>query len=311
MSEPFKYTGYPGGEPQGFFVVVPPAVEEDHFEFRRVVAAVLGSWKAALIGSIVGGCVAAVIAVQMTPIYRAQAMISPMESGAGVASSLRSQFGGLASLAGVDIGADASRKVESFATLSSQGFARRFIETNNLMPQLFPERWDNTRQGWRDKAPTLEDGVLLFTRQVRSVVEDRKSGLITVTIEFRSPTLAADWANLMVEQVNDQLRLQAAREAQNSIQYLNAELGKTNVIELRQAIFRLIEAQVHNAMLANVQREFAFRFIERAVPPERRFSPRRTILTVIGALAGAGFAISILWVWRAYRRERARNSASV
>jgi uncharacterized protein involved in exopolysaccharide biosynthesis len=311
MSDPRKGTDLPAGEPQGYFVVVPPAVEEDRFEFGKLIAALLGTWKAAVIGGVLGGAAAALMAMQMTPMFRAHAMISPMEANSGLGGSLRNQFGGLAALAGVEIGGNASRKEESFATLASQGFARQFITNNNLLPQLFPEQWDAAAKAWRGKAPTLEDGVMLFTREIRSVIEDRKTGLITVTVEFRSPKQAADWANLMVEQVNEQLRLQAGRDAQESIQYLNTELAKTNVVELRQAIFRLIETQVNNAMLANVQREFAFRFIDRAVPPEKRFSPRRTLLTAAGGFIGGLLAIGILLVWRAYAREKARTSAPV
>lgn len=295
------------GQPQGYFVVLPAAAEEDRFEFGKLISTVLGTWKAAVIGGLLGGAVAALISLQMTPMFRAQTMIAPVEPSTGLSGALSNRFGGLAALAGVDIGGNATRKEESLATLASQGFARDFIVANDLLPQLFPERWNAQAKTWTGKAPTLEDGVMLFTREVRNVFEDRKTGLVTLTVEFRTPQQAADWANQMVEQVNERLREQAGREAQNSIRYLNTELTKTNVVELRQAIFRLIETQVNNAMLANVQREFAFRFIERAVPPERRFSPKRAVLTAVGVIAGGMLGIGILLIWRAYAQERART----
>ena len=301
---------HPDAEPQGYFVVVPPATEEDRFEFGKLIATLLGTWKAAVIGAVIGGAVTAFVSMQMTPLFRAHALIAPVEANSGLSGALRSQFGGLAALAGVDMGAAGSRKNESFATLGSQGIAREFITSQNLLPQLFPDRWDATAKAWRGKEPSLEDAVLIFTREVRSVVEDRKTGLITVTVEFRSPRQASEWTNLMVEHVNEKLRLQATQEAERSIVYLNNELAKTNVVELRQAIFRLIETQVNNAMLANVQREYAFRFIERAVTPEQRFSPRRTLLTALGVLAGAFLGVACLLVRRAYASEKARARAA-
>jgi uncharacterized protein involved in exopolysaccharide biosynthesis len=299
----------PPGGPQGYFVVVPPANEEDRFEFGKLFEAVLATWKAAIIGGILGGVIAAVISLQMTPIFRAEALIAPVEPNSGLSGALRSQFGGLAALAGVDVGGAGSRKEEAFATLGSRGFAREFIAANNLLPQLFPENWDAQAKAWRGKTPTLEDGMMRFTRDVRSVIEDRKTSLITVTMDFRDPKLAADWSNLMVELVNERLRLQATSDAERSIHYLQTELTKTNVVELRQAIYRLIETQVNNAMLANVQREYAFRFIERAVQPERRFSPRRTLLTAVGVVAGGFLAVGFMLIRRAYKREKARAQA--
>lgn len=312
MNDEAQRIGRPGGEPQGYFVVVPPAVEEDRFEFTRLVATLLGAWKAALIGGVIGGILAAGLSMFMSPLYRAYAVIAPVEANSGIGSSLRNQLGGLAALAGVDIGNSASRKEESFAKLASDGFARDFIITDNLIPVLFPEKWDARTKTWRagEKAPTIGDAVTRFTRDVRSVSEDRKNGLVTVTIEFGSAEIAANWANRMVELVNERLRVEATQNAQRSIEYLNHELDKTNVVELRQAIFRLIENQVNNAMLANVQREYAFRFIDRAVAPEKRFSPRRAILTVVGVLAGAMLGVGILLMRRAWVRERARQSAT-
>jgi hypothetical protein len=300
----------PKGEPQGYFVVLPPAVEEDRFEFGKLIVALLSCWKPAVIGGLVGGAVFALAAMQMPFLYRAEATIAPVESNNSIGSSLRGQFGGLAALAGIDLGSSGTRKEESFATLASLGFARDFITSENLMPVLFPEKWDANAKAWRTdvEAPTMGQAVSVFTRDVRSVTLDRKTGLVNIRVEFTSAELAAHWANRMVELVNDRLRNDATQNSQRSIEYLNRELTKTNVVELRQAIYRLIENQVNNAMLANVQREYAFRFIDRAVAPEKRFSPRRTLLTLLGGILGGMFAIGITLVWRAFARERAASA---
>jgi uncharacterized protein involved in exopolysaccharide biosynthesis len=296
----------PAGEPQGYFVVVPPSTEEDKFEFARFVRNVFAAWKGVVIGGFLGGVFTAVWAMQLPLLYRSQALIAPVENNTGLAGSLRNQFGGLAALAGVDIGATASRKEEAFAMLSSQGFARDFIVAENLLPVLFADRWDAKAKKWRpgENEPTLEDGMMLFTRDVRSITEERRTGLITVTVVWESPELAARWANRLVDLANERLRREAREQSERSIQYLNNELAKTSVVELRQSIFRLIETQVNNAMLANVQIEYAFRIIDRAVPSEKRFSPRRTLMTLLGTFAGALLGVGIFLMRRAWQRGK-------
>jgi LPS O-antigen subunit length determinant protein (WzzB/FepE family) len=104
--------------------------------------------------------------------------------------------------------------------------------------------------------------------------------------------------------VNDRLRADAIRTANSSLEYLDKELAKTSVVEIRQAIYRLTEEQVSNAMLANVQREYAFHFIDPAVPPETKFSPKRTVMTGVGAAIGLFLGMLIVYVRREWRTRR-------
>jgi LPS O-antigen subunit length determinant protein (WzzB/FepE family) len=293
------------GAPSGYFLVVPQRDDQGAIDLQAAVATLLSSWKLLMAVTLVAAVIAGVISLQMRKVYRAQTIIVPVLQGnGGLASNLGGQFGGLAALAGIDVGANGSRKEEAFATLSSTGFVRDFIVAEKLMPVLFEERWDDKAQQWRagEKPPSLEAAVKTFL-DIRFVTEDRRTGIVTVMVEWYSPEVAARWANRMVEMANERLRAESREDAQRSIDYLNQELAKTNVIELRQAIYRLIETQVNNAMLANVQREFAFRVIDPAVPPELRIRPRRSLMVLMGA--AAGFAVAVLFVLgrRLIRRE--------
>ena len=56
------------------------------------------------------GAVAVILALTATPVYRAVAVVTPVADPGlgGVASRLAGQFGGLASLAGIDVGSSRS-----------------------------------------------------------------------------------------------------------------------------------------------------------------------------------------------------------
>lgn len=273
--------------PSGYFVVVSPRGDEDAIDLTALIAVLRKSWKWLFVAAVLGGIIAAAISLQMRKVYQAQVLVAQVAAQGRGVSSLTNQLGGLAALAGIDIGSTGGRKEESFATLASAGFAREFIQTNNLLPILFDTKWDATTKRWRDgKPPSLESAMKKFTEKVATVAEDRKTGLVTVSIEWYSPQLAAQWANLLVDRANERLRAAAINNAERSVAYLEQELAKTNVVELRQAIYNLIEDQVNNAMLANVQREYAFRVIDPAVPPETRISPKRTAITLAGVVLG-------------------------
>ena len=297
--------------PNGYFVVLPqPRDDDGALDLASIVSALLASWRLLVILTVVGGLVGLGVSLAMRNVYRADVLITAVvQSGAGGMSGLRSQLGGLATLAGVDIPGGGGRKEESLATLSSPGLVREFIQARNLMPILFEERWDAATGKWKAaaKVPTLEDGVKRFVDDVRVVSEDRRSGIITVTAEWFSPVLAADWANGLVEMANEKLRQQAIEKADRSEHFLLAELDKTTVVELRQGIYRLIEEQVNNAMLANVQPEYAFHVVDHAVPPDRKIRPKRAVLTVIAAACGFVLGFVIVYVRRALRARADRR----
>ena len=190
--------------------------------------------------------------------------------------------------------------------LLSKGFARDFITSQNLMPVLFADKWDANTHNWRKgiQPPTLEGGVRKFTSTVRAVAQDKKTGLVKITVDWYSPELAAAWANRTVEMVNDILRMQAVSEADRSIDYLNKELAKTNAVEMQHVIYRVMEDQLNTAMLANVQREYAFRVIDPAVAPVQKYGPHRSILTLVGAAVGFFIGLAVLYVRRAVRPQK-------
>jgi uncharacterized protein involved in exopolysaccharide biosynthesis len=297
------------GPPNGYFVIVPPRTDEEAFDIGQIVTALGKGWKALVLTTLLGASAAAGLSFLMTPLYRSEALLMPAarKEASGRSGALSGQLGGLAALAGIDITAGTGGKEEAIATLSSSGFARDFINAEQLLPVLFERRWDTRAKRWKPgmPPPTLEDGVKKFTEEVRTISEDRTTGLITLKVEWRTPELAAHWANGMIDRVNERMRARAIRDAERSIDFLNKELEKTTVVELRQAIYRLIEEQVNNAMLANVQYEYAFRVVDPAVAPMKRASPRRAAMTVIGGVFGLFAGALGTLLFQRYRRSYA------
>lgn len=245
-------------------------------------------WIAAWTGLLTGSAV--VYALMATEWYRAEAVLMPRDSrsGAGLAGQL-AQFGGLADLAGLSIGQNS--KQEPIGVLRSKGFARRFIEKNDLVKTLSEESPMHVLSG---DQPDREIGEVVdqFVRSVMTVSEDRRSGLVTVAVQWKDASTAADWANKITQQVNDEMRLRTLDEGTRNISYLQKQLAITEAVSLQQAIARLIEGEMQKVMLAQGTDEYAFRIIDSAEPPARRSWPKRT-LTVLFAFA-AGLFMSTL-----------------
>ena len=244
-----------------------------------------------LILSIAAGTavLAGVAAMLMTPVYRSQVLMAPAAedaTGRGL-SALAGQFADVAALAGINLGGGSST-AESIATLRSRSFTDGFIREHGLMPVLFPEEWDQagqTSQVPSGEAPTMEDAYRLFD-SIRNVDEDLQTGLVTVTVDWSDPKLAAKWANGLVQDVNELLRTRAIRDSRRNLEFLNKELQTVDQIEVRTAIYGLIEAEMKNAMFANAKSEYAFKVIDPAVIAEKKDRPNRLLIVLIGLCAG-------------------------
>jgi uncharacterized protein involved in exopolysaccharide biosynthesis len=225
-----------------------------------------------LLGSIAVGVLGGVAAAQfIRPVYRATLVMIPAGTGDRDLSSALGNLGGLASLAGLNLHDADAQTEEALAVLSSRGFAERFIEERNLLPEIFYKRWDASRKQWTvaaAKQPTLAKAWKVFDKNIRKVTRDQKSGLVTLSIVWVDRVEAAKWANDLATQLNREMRERAISVSSTRLGYLQTELAKTSLVETRNAIGRLIEMQYQQRMLASVSDEFAFRIVDRAMPAE-------------------------------------------
>ena len=247
------------------------------------------------------------IALLSTPIYRAEVLLAPVSkdgSNYGI-NALASQFGGLASLAGINIRGRNDSSTVAIATLMSREFTDKFFVQENLMPVLFEKAWDANAGTWKKDivAPTLWDAYNLFDKSIRSIDIDKKTGLVTLSIDWKDPKLAAAWANKLVVMLNSSLRADAIDESKQNLKFLREQIEKTSIVQIQQSLFGLVEAEMKKAMLANVTSEYAFKVIDPAVIPERKIKPKRASIVIMSFMLG-GFLGTFIALIRRYMREQ-------
>jgi uncharacterized protein involved in exopolysaccharide biosynthesis len=238
--------------------------------------------------------------------YRAEVLLAPAEAQS--MQSLGGQLGGLAALAGVSVGG--SDSIEAIATLKSREFARQFIEEFNLLTVFFADEWDVERSRWLSddpkKWPDIRDAIEYFHDNVLDVSEDLQTGLVTLSIEWTDPNLAAAWADTLVQRLNTRLRERALREAETNVAFLQAELAQTSVVSLQQSIGRLLESELQKLMLAGGNVEFAFRVVDTAAAPKKHVRPKRALIAIVGTILGGILATSVILILHAIRPASAR-----
>jgi len=232
-----------------------------------------------------------------------QGLLSSLGSGGGAAA--------LAGLAGINLDMDDFKK-ESLALLTSKDFTLQFIQQENLLPLLFPDKWDARAGHWRstdpDEIPTLDQALELFDKEVRSVTEDRRNQLTLVSMDWYDRELAAKWANAYVARANAQLRQRNIEYSKRSIDFLNQKLAESTVRDIQQTLYKLMENELRRITLASVREEYAYRVIDSARVPmkKKRVRPHPALALLSGLVASL-----LVSSWLAWLRARSQLAAGV
>lgn len=278
------------------------AATDDRISLRQVWQLLWHGKRSIIALTVVFALGAIAYALLAQEVYRAEVLLVPAKEQS--TPMLGGQLGGLAALAGVNVGE--GNAVEALAVLQSREFARAFIEQYDLLPLFFADAWDADEKRWQvddpADAPDIRDGVKFFHEEVLRVSEDRGSGLVTLAIEWIDPDVAAEWASTLVRRLNDRLRDRALQEAQTNVNYLRSQMVSTNLVTLQESIGRLLENELQQLMLAKGNEEFAFKILDPAVSPKQRVRPKRALIVILGTILGGllgAFGVLVVSVSRA------------
>jgi uncharacterized protein involved in exopolysaccharide biosynthesis len=296
-------------EVRGYFVQVPLPRPDDRLDLRGIWRHVAGHRRMIALFIVVPMALAAVAVWLMRPVYQSEVVLVPAEGpeAANGLSALTSQLGGIASMVGISA-PPSSTKEQTIAILESRAFTEAFIESENLLPILFWKQW-NADAGawmpdWRGRVPTMADGVELFDEMIRTVSDDTSTNLVTLRIQWHDRELAARWANLLVERLNDDVRKRDIAEAERSMEYIGRELARSDKVELRQGLYGLMQQQLERIVLANVREDYAFKILDPAFVAEADDPvwPRKIATVAASGVLGlvlAIVAVAIRVSWRA------------
>ena len=256
------------------------------------------------IGSLVCALLSVFIVLLIPKEYEASATLAAREKGSFDVGVLASQFSGLGAIAGLDIGGQSYeiRPELALEYLSSRQFVQGILEKHDLLPIFFaaktwdPEKnvtvidqdlYDAESRKWirsvrlpKTQKPHIDEVLKKYSR-VFQVRLDKKTGLVSLRYRHRSPKFAARWINLIVLELNETLQRERIAKLEKSSEYLEAEISKTPIAEIRSSLYSLLQEQKKLAMVAAVTDEFAFEIVDPAVQPYRHAYPPRALLAVI------------------------------
>ena len=293
---------------------------DDEIDLRELFA-VLWAGKAKIIVITAVFAIASVIyALSVPNQYKATALLAPAQQDSGGISGALGQLGGLASLAGVSIGGgDSSEAQVAQEIMKSWSFIEGFIADNDLAVEVSAvDGWDKDtnrllinndiydveNKNWvsEDGPPSSWQLFKAFSGRV-AVSEDKKSGFISVSIEYYSPQIAKQWLDLYISAINKHMQERQVAKVSNNIEYLEAQIEKTSITEMQEVFYTIIEEQIKSQMLAEASPDYAFVAVSPSMVPEEKSQPKRALICILGTLLGGMLSVLLVLVMHYARKS--------
>ena len=291
--------------------------EDDEIDLRELFSVLWSSRVIILIITLAFTSISVIYALATPNQYQATVLLAPANQNTGGLSSALSQFGGLASLAGIDIGGsqDSDTRI-AIEVMQSRSFIEQFIKQSGILIEIMAAKgWDsdnkrlildrdiydiNTRQ-WmrsaprgREVTPSLWEAYKVFSESLLQVSEDKKTGLVTMSIEYYSPYMAKQWVENYILATNLYLQQRKLKRIEKNIVYLEEQIATTSVAEMREIFFTLIEEQIKSKMLVEASPDYAFTAVGEVMLPEEKSQPKRALIVILGALLGLMLSICLV-----------------
>ena len=276
---------------------------EDEIDIKKLFFLIFD--KKVLIASITSGfAIIAIIYSLMIPNqYQSTIIVAPIENNANKMSGALSSsaLGGIASMAGIDIsGEGVSEYKIAIQVMQSWGFIEQFISKNQLESYLVTVTgWDSKEnkliyddslydpknKKWLVPIPTSWALYKAFKNRLM-IGEDPKTGMTTVSFKYFSPSHARDFLQLYIQDINDFMKLRKLETVDKSIDYLQEQINKTMISDMENVFYQIIAEQTKTKMLAEAMPEYTFVTISKAMIPEEKSEPTRSLIVIISTILG-------------------------
>lgn len=252
-------------------------------------------------------------------IYESKALVVPVASSSGISRALQG-YSGLAGLAGINLpsaNTGENTSVKAMEKITSLSFFENNIIKNIFLPDLMAlQSWNpnsNTliydqdlynqdKNTWvRDysypqkQIPSAQESFKVFLSDHLTLSEDKNTGFITISIKHKSPYVAKQWTELIINEVNSFYRQQDKSKSEKTVRYLNKQISMNSLSEVKRVISELMQDETQKLALIEANQFYVFDYIDQPVVEEEKSEPNR--LTIIFLSLFLGTILSIVLVF--------------
>lgn len=290
-------------------------VNDDEIDLKEIINAINVHRWFILITVFIAAVISISVALYLPNKYRSDTLVAPVSSdNAGALAGLASQFGGLASMAGVNLsGGGDDKSILALEVLKSRQFLMKFLTENTLEKDILAakdwnqatnqivydediyldNKWVRSPPKTRPVIPTALEVYEEFVSKNLRISEDEDTGYYRISVTHYSPFWAKSVLDKLMLALNQTVKQSDINEADKSIAYIEKSLASTNNADMMNVFFQLIEQQYQVKMLASVKADYVFKTVDPPIVAEERDSPSRALICIVGVFLGGFLSVFI------------------
>jgi hypothetical protein len=268
-----------------------------------------------------------IFSLQLPNIYESKALLVPVNPSNSIARSI-GNYGSLAGLAGINLSpvSDGGNSAKAIKKISSLSFFENNIMPNIYLPDLMAVKsWNsetntlvfdeniydlNTNAWIRDYSfpsqlmPSAQESFKVFKSKHLTFSMDKRSGFSTLSIKHQSPFVAKQWAELIVNEVNNFYRTKDRLESEKAASYLNQQISMTGLSEIKQVLALLLQEETKKLTLIEANQFYVFEYIDPPAVMELKSEPKRSTICILIALVGGMLSILLVLIRHYFFNEK-------
>lgn len=288
-------------------------IEEDEIDLRELFATI---WKGRIFIAVFVSVVVVltlIYALAKPNVYESKTILLSQEQSGGMKLG---GLGGLAAMAGVDIGGSSGGDISPVEhmkiILSDYEFQAYMIEKYDLKSKMIHAN-ENLQfafgfSGIYDlfhSTPNEEDideielvDVVEFYQELIVMDSDDKVGTVTMRVEHENRYFAKEILELFLQETTQYYRTYDMQEVEKKIRYYDQALSQTSDIQLKTQLSELVSSLVQKRVLSQASKYYMFKQITkpRVAHIKEKTAPKRALILVVSLVTATILAIFALFL---------------
>lgn len=267
----------------------------------------------------VGLCIGVVCYLMAPRIYSVEVIAMPSRAALSSSYTGSGGLGEIARFAGIDI--DSSKQIKinkALETLKSKNYLSGFVLRHGIDKELFAaEAWDPESDRLIFDKDVYDPESEKWTREVRDgmssepslfeiyekissilrISYNKSNSKLTISLDFFSPTFSAKYLNLLVKDLNEEIRSRDIKVSEDNVKYLERQISKSNIAEMKDVFYGLVENEIKISMLAKASNDYIFEIIDPPLTPDRGDFSSPKLPVYIAVSFFSSFIVTLIWVF--------------
>lgn len=261
--------------------------------------------------------VGVIYSLSLPNIYESRTLLAPVNPSSTISGSLKG-YSDLVGFSGIDLpDGDTDNSIKAIEKIGSLSFFENSILTNIHLPDLVAFKswdaktnqisyneniYDSNTNSWvedhsdqQQQIPSAQQSFEVFKNHL-ALSRDKKTGFVTIAIKHKSPFIAKQWAELVVNEVNGFYREKDKSKSEKAASYLNQQIALTSLSEIKQVLAQLLQEEIKKLTLIEANQFYVFDFIDPPAVMEKKSEPRRSFICIIFAFFGGILGILLVTI---------------